>query len=169
MSSENLSDWFRHQLQASADGFVWAVEQVPAARRFVSPPNLWGLGEWTVARHAFHMVYYDEGIALPSMRQWLGAQIQAFDEDGEDAAWGDGQDLDTLLTRFRATRAEQIALMDEFDSELWEEARDAPWGSVNLRWVVSKTYQHTLEHTHNILQIALFWDFAARALQAQAT
>jgi hypothetical protein len=32
---------------------------------------------------------------------------------------------------------------------------------VTLRWVVSKTLQHTFEHTNNILRIALFWDFVA--------
>lgn len=25
----NLSEWFRYQLQAGADGFVWAMEQLP--------------------------------------------------------------------------------------------------------------------------------------------
>ena len=32
------------------------------------------------------------------------------------------------------------------------------WGPVTLSWVVSKTYQHTAEHTGDILRIALFWD-----------
>jgi len=34
----NLAQWFHDQLKASADGFVWAVQQVPAERRFIAPP-----------------------------------------------------------------------------------------------------------------------------------
>ena len=34
----NPAQWFRDQLQASADGFVWGVEQVPVERRLVRPP-----------------------------------------------------------------------------------------------------------------------------------
>ena len=31
-----------------------------------------------------------------------------------------------------------------------------------LRWVVAKTYQHTAEHTSDILRIVLYWDFLAK-------
>ena len=33
------------------------------------PPNL---GQWSVARHLFHMVDYEQKFVLPLMRQWLG-------------------------------------------------------------------------------------------------
>jgi hypothetical protein len=45
---------------------------------------------------------------------------------------------------------------------MWEETRDSVWGAVTLRWVVSKTYQHTFEHGSTIMRIALFWDGFAR-------
>ncbi len=170
MSDENLADWFHQHLQTSAADLLWAVEQVPHARHVVSPPNIWGLGEWPVARHVFHLAYSEEQIALPSMRQWLGDQAPAdVDAHDEAVAWGAGQDLDRMLARFRSVRAAQLALVTKFDGSVWEETRDAVWGRVSLRWVVSRTYQHTLEHTNAILRIALFWDFAARAVEAQAT
>ena len=56
----NLSQWFQTQLQASANGFVWGVEQVPQERRYVRPPG--PLGEWTAARHLFHMLFWDRWV-----------------------------------------------------------------------------------------------------------
>lgn len=41
------------------------------------------------------------------------------------------------------------------------------WGPVTLRWVVSKTYQHTFEHGSTIMRIALFWEGFARYAQEQ--
>jgi hypothetical protein len=161
----NASQWFRDQLQASAAGFVWGAGQVPPERRFIQPPT--GLGEWTAARHIFHMLYYERNIALPNMRQWLGEPWILTAGLDEDAAWDRGQDVESLLTRFRAVRNEQIALLSKFDDSTWNETRDTIWGSVTLFWVVSKTYQHTAEHTSNVLQIALFWDHFAAPEQVQ--
>ena len=80
----NLTQWFDNQLQASADGFAWGTEQVPNSQRYIQPPA--GLGEWTVARHVFHLLYYEQTIALPSMRQWLGEACPSTDELDEDVA-----------------------------------------------------------------------------------
>ena len=154
----NLAQWFRDQLQAGADGFVWGAEQVPTERRNLRPPE--GLGEWTAARHVFHMVYYEQTIALPSVQQWLGAACPATDDLDEDATWVAGQDLvESLLAQFRKVRSEQLALFPQLSDSLWEATRESVWGPVTLRWVVSKTYQHTAEHTNNVWRIALFWDF----------
>jgi hypothetical protein len=153
----NLAQWFQIQLQASADGFVWGAEQVPIGRRHLQPPE--GLGEWTAVRHIFHMVYYEQTIALPSMRQWLGAESPSIDGLDEDGAWVATQkSVESLLAQFRAIRAEQLALIPMLAEPAWDETREGVWGPVTLRWVVSKTYQHTAEHTNDILRIALFWD-----------
>jgi hypothetical protein len=157
VATMNLSQWFHDQLQASADGFVWGAEQVPNARRYRPPPP--GLGEWTAARHIFHMVYYEHTIALPSMRQWLGEACPSTDGLDEDVAWSEGKkDMERLLAEFKKGRAEQIALLPKFDDTAWNVIREAVWGSVTLLWVVSKTYQHTAEHTNDVMRIALFWD-----------
>ncbi len=58
---------------------------------------------------------------------------------------------------FLAGRAEQIKLLAQFGSTAWEATRKAAWGEVTLRWLVTKTYQHTAEHTHDVLRMALFW------------
>lgn len=151
-----LSDWFQHQLEASAEGFIWAVRQVPKDRQFVRPPL--PLGEWPAARHALHLLYYERHVALPSMRQWLGGTGPARPSLSEEAAWRGSTDLDKLLENFREVRREQIELLARYDDSAWDEVRDALWGPVALRWVVTKTYQHTAEHTHDVLSMALFWD-----------
>ena len=162
----DLSAWFHSQLQASAEGFIWGVEQIPPERHYARPPR--ALGEWTAARHVFHMAYYERAIALPSMRQWLGEPRPCVDDADEDRAWNDGNDLDSLVAQFWAGRREQIALLPRFDAALWEERREAICGPVTLRWVVSKTYQHTCEHSHDVLCLALFWDRYAHLQESAA-
>jgi DinB superfamily len=155
----DLSQWFTDQLSSGADGFIWAVEQVPEERRLHAPPK--PLGEWNAARHVFHMLYYEQNVAVPSMKIWLGVPFTVTDQDDdEDAAWGEGkdQDLETILTDFRRVRAEQLELLPRFTEQLWQETRKTIWGDKTLQWVVSKTFQHTAEHIHDVMRIALFWD-----------
>ena len=117
----NTTQWFHDQLQASADGFVWGVKQVPALRQQAQPPKR--LGEWTVARHVFHMLYYEQTIALPSMQQWLGEPCPATDDLDEGLVWKNRQteNVEDLLAGFEMVRADQIALVDKFNEaiDLW--------------------------------------------------
>jgi len=154
----NTSEWFIYQLKASGEGFVWAVEQVPVERQTSSPPK--GFGEWSVARHIFHMLYYERELALPHMRHWLGSPQPPFDAYKEDEAWEKGAhsaSIDHLLQEFQQTRAAQIALLPDFDEALWNEVRVSAWGEKSIRWIVSKTFQHTADHTNTVLCMALFW------------
>jgi hypothetical protein len=161
----NYKQWFRDHLVSSAEGFIWGVEQVPGARRSMQPPE--GLGEWTVARHVFHLLSYDQTLALPGMRQWLAEERLSMDDTNEEAAWGNRQteSLESLLVEFRKARAEQIALIQKFDDDLWQTSRQTIWGPVTLLWVVSKTYQHTAEHLSDVMRIGLFWDIFAGAAE----
>ena len=154
------SEWFHEQLQSSADGFVWGTGQVPEVHRYALPPQ--GLGEWTVARHVFHLWYYEQTIALPSMQQWRGGPLPSVEDADEDIAWSQSHDtIETLLERFKAVRAEQVALLPRLDEADWSAACEAVWGPVTLLWVVSKTYQHTAEHINDVMRIGLFWDVYA--------
>ena len=40
----------------------------------------------------------------------------------------------------------------------WDSIHDTLVGDHNLRWVMAKCFQHTLEHTTTLLQLAIFWD-----------
>src|SRR5512137_1188891 len=88
-----------------------------------------GLGEWTAARHAFHMVYCEQTIALPSMRQWLGDACPSMDGLDEDVAWDESQaNVEDLLADFSKVRMEQVALLSQFDVAAWNTMREAIWG-----------------------------------------
>lgn len=166
-----IARYFEDQLRSGLDGFTWAVRQVPAERHALRPPAT--LGEWTAARHAFHMLYYEREIALPSMRLWLGGPPLVLGTLDEDEAWGAGHDVEHVLPELAHIRAEQITLVSAYDDAAWETARETiwtkpePWGAIRLRWVVTKTLQHTAEHTHDVLRMALFWDGAAAREQAR--
>src|SRR5215216_2880260 len=96
----DYSQWFQEQLQVSADGFVWSAEQVPVARQNLQPPT--ELGQWSAARHVFHLWYYEQTIALPSMRQWLDGIKPAMEGLDEDIAWTQNQErIENLLDQFR--------------------------------------------------------------------
>jgi hypothetical protein len=165
-----LSEWFTKQLQSSTDGLVWSAEQVPAERHFRQPPA--NLGQWSVARHLFHMVDYEQKFALPLMRQWLGEAAPVFVYDEEDA-WQrvQAESLAPLVAQFRAVRNEQLALLPLFKENTWYKVRKTfeDEETATLLWVVTKTYQHTAAHTNDLLRIALFWDLSLTLMQADGT
>ena len=156
----HLSEWFRGQLQSSAEAFIWAVEQVPQDRREITPPPK--AGEWSVARHIFHMLYYEREAALPHLQHWTDGSLdltQTFDHYDENGVWQNGNHpIDAMLQEFRQVRTEQIALLPNFTEQLWHEVRPSGWGNKSMNWIVSKTFQHTADHTNTILQMALFWN-----------
>ena len=155
---ENLSQWFRAQLSSSAEAFFWAVEQVPEERHLLTPPAI--LGEWSVARHVFHMLAQERRLVLPNMRCWLGEPFPEDASSQEDAEWSKGHDLATLLRELRRLKNEEIALLELYKVEDWERiGASSRWPDVSLRWVVTKTLQHTSQHTSDVLAMALFWDF----------
>lgn len=150
-----LSTWFDYQLRSTLDGFMWSVRQLPAERFYNIPPVSLGLGEWSAAQHVFHMLQYEEGLVLPSMLQWLGGPpVTRRENQSEDLP-----PIEATLAQFERIRHEEIALLTKFSQEIWESKQKTTfWGEVSLAWLVSKTYQHTLEHTHDILSLNLFWD-----------
>lgn len=171
----DLTAWFSYQLKAGADGFIWAVEQMPLERRMVTPPK--PLGEWNIARHVFHMLTYERDLVLPYMRHWLGSPAPTreeldqrfFSQDKEFEQ--QGSDLENMLDAFRRVRAEQIELMQQYDDALWQTTHATVWGEMSMQWIVSKTFQHTAEHTHDVMRMVLFWDgieAREKARQAQA-
>lgn len=155
----NNSQWFKKHLQSSADGFLWGARQIPVERLYLSPPSV--LGDWSAARHVFHLFFYERTFALPSMRQWLGGPGLSRHELGrlnEEAAWNEGHDFDVLQKQFLEGRQTQIALLSELSEAAWDERLLTVWGPTTLHWVVSKTYQHTMDHTNTVLSMVLFWD-----------
>ncbi len=161
------STLFERQLGANKEAFVWAVGQVPIERRFVAPPRL--LGEWPAARQAFHLLYYERGVALPSTRLWAGDAYPTFDAYNEQAAWDAwDRDLEAALAEFARVREGQLVVMRGASEAAWRAERDTTWGRRTLYWVASKTLQHALEHTNAVLKTALLWEhYERRSLDAR--
>ena len=159
----NPADWFAFQLKASADGFMWAIQQIPVERRHKKPPAPDYLGLWPPARHAYHLYSYEYHLAMPEMQQWLDGDTRTPMQnlmifDNEEALWNQ-DNLEHVLEQFTQVRAAQIELLARFDVAQWRQPMSTIWGHVTLFWVVFKTYQHTLEHSTTVMQMALMWDY----------
>lgn len=150
------SEFFRRQIEANTEAIAWAVTQVGPERLHTAPPEL--LGEWSAARHLFHLLYYEREVAVPSLRLWFGASYPDFTYYDEAAAWANAPHNAEVLTEIEHLRAQELGLVAEANGTLWSEGQQTPWGQRTLYWVVSKTLQHGLEHTNNILKIALSWE-----------
>ena len=162
---------FATLLQSSTDVLLWTIQQVPEDRLYrVSPKRP---ESWAVARHVLHIQYQEEQVVLPCMRLWLGEEDAARhvveDEKrieryrdyemlvhDEEIAWQQAPDIEMRQEKFCEGRKEQIALLARFIPGAWEEMRETVWGQVTLRWAITKTYQHTLEHSNDILKHALY-------------
>ena len=103
------------------------------------------------------MVYYEERLALPGMSQWLG--VPAAIPDDEQVIEKGPRQVDAKLAQFERVRQAEINLLSKYEPDAWRTVmRTTFWGDVSLFWLVCKTYQHTAEHTHNVLSLTLFWD-----------
>jgi hypothetical protein len=161
-----ISQWFSDQLQSTLDGLTWSARQIPAERWLLQPPPVFGT--WSSARHLFHLCFYEENIALPSMRIWLGHPWLDINEEDEEKTWQELSDtnLEDLCRRFTHVRQAQQDLLPKFELVDWHRVCSTGWGDVSLYWVVSKTFQHTAEHTYGIMSQALFWDAVVKRTSA---
>jgi hypothetical protein len=163
--------WFRYQLQASGDGFLWAARQLPPAYHLGFAPDPQYLGTWEPARHVWHVAEYERCLALPSMRQWAGGPLPdgaAWHDD--DQAWAAVRDqpLEQHCAAFQAIRQAQIALLDELADADWQAPRETLWGNKPLAMIVTKTFQHTYEHGDTLLRMGLWWEHIEQAIAAHA-
>lgn len=164
--------WFRQQLQASADGFVWAFEQLPVDQWHLLPPNADSMGTWTPLRHVWHVTGYEEMLVVPSMQQWVGGPIPDNnswhdDDDTFAADQAAGLTAAEIIARFRAVRQKQLDLIEELTGVDWEAPRLTLWGHRPLKMIVTKTYQHTFEHGDTLLRMALGWQEGDPATEAR--
>jgi hypothetical protein len=151
-----LSQWFDYQLRSTLDGFIWAVSQLPEERLYVPPST--PLGEWSAAQHIAHILDYEKRLALPTMYQWLGEQ-PIISAEVEYHIEKNLPPVNEMLSQFEKVRKTEIGLLSSFDHAAWNSMqRTTVWGEVSLYWLVCKTYQHTLEHIHDVLRLVLFWD-----------
>ncbi len=151
--------WFRYQLQASADGFIWGFSQIPASLQGQLPVEPGYLGTWQPLRHIWHVTGYERCLALPAMKQWLGEPLPEDTWQDDDDAWSAAAEKSPagLIASFRKVRQEQIDLLASLAGADWQTPRETLWGNRPLSWVVTKTFQHTYEHGDTLLRMGLWW------------
>lgn len=152
--------WFRPQLNSSAEGFVWAFGQLPAEYHFLLPPNPDYMGTWSPIRHIWHVAEYERCLVIPSMQQWFGKPMPndtGWDDSNQGFAAAQEAGLQGIVEHFLQVRRQQVEMLDELTNVDWEEARATLWGNQPLKMIVTKTYQHTLEHADTLLRMALWW------------
>ena len=158
---KNWNEWFRYQLEASAEGFLWGYDQIRPALLERLPPRPDYLGTWEPTRHVWHVMEYERWLVIPSMKQWLGGEMP---DNGswrdDDEAWSMFRERDSkaIIRAFRLVRQEQIAMLEEFRTVDWETPRETLWGNKPLSMVVTKTFQHTYEHGDTLLRMYLWWE-----------
>lgn len=154
------SEWFLKQLQASAEGFEWGFWSVPERLRTQRPIDPQYMGTWPAVRHVWHVTEYERCVALPAMCQWLGEKSTDIVWLDDDESWHQHQDTppQQLIARFWEIRRQELALVEELQGVDWNEPRETGWGCKPLSWVVTKTYQHTLEHGDTLLRMGLWWE-----------
>ena len=158
------SDWLREQLahsQAMLEG-AWAA--LPDERRAILPPGrLANLSSWPAQLHLYHLYVY-ERITVDYAGYWLagGAPLDEAAQAAHIRLWqGQEQEWQALsaaetLAGMREQRAELLARLANAPD--WDARHDVFWGEQDLRWISAKCFQHTLEHTTTLLQLAIFWD-----------
>lgn len=163
--------FFRGQLTNSADTLAWAVQQIPTGRWFVAP--LPAFGEMSVAQMVFHVAWSDRHILIPQLNQWLDADqppLQRADIPDEPAAWRETvshANMETLLADFRDGRDTMLSTLEAYPAQAWDTTHPTLWGEVTLRWMLTRVYQHTVEHTDTLLKMGLFWDYYLEQFKQQ--
>lgn len=154
------AEWFRAQLLTGLDLFERAIEQVPESRRCDLPPDGAGeaaLGDRTAAHHVFHLLFQERTGSLPLLAWWAGGPQAGYRGPTEEDAWSEDATVEQLLAELRALRREQADLVAAIEPSGWDEVRSTPWGDATLRWIMTRTLQHTHEHTHDVLSLGLYW------------
>lgn len=169
----NWTEWFLAHLQASAEGFEQGYWSVPERFRREMPIDEKYMGRWPAARHVWHVTEYERFVAMSNMRIWSGDE-QIFEGEwmDDDDGWRKNSNLADreLIDRFWHVRRQELALIKKLRADDWNEYRDTGWGRKPLSWVVTKTYQHILEHGDTLFRMGLWWEpILEQIAQAQQT
>jgi hypothetical protein len=165
-------EFLAKQLKSTAEIMEWVISLFTEDRLNEFPPHKnhpkapdWAityLGEWSALRVLFHLVYYEEVFALPSMRECIGESKATLPDNSskEEEEWIKGVIVTELLERFRNARDEQIAIVTAASNKELNDKRMKYFGhgKVSISWLVTKTIQHTFDHGGKLLRKALYWD-----------
>ena len=156
--------WLREQLAHSLTMLEAAWAALPDERRAILPPErIRRMSSWPAQLHLYHLYQY-ERITTATAASWLpGGRPLAPEEEAalvrpyreQETRWQELSGAETLAG-MRNQRRELLAQLARTSD--WDTVHDVLFGAHNLRWVIAKCLQHTIEHTTTLMQLALFWD-----------
>ncbi len=158
------SAWIQKQLAHSVTMLAGAWAAIPAERRTQVPPEHMGwVSTWPAQRHLYHLYIYERiTVDYAAFLQADGTPLtEAQDAEHERLLTGQAADWPQLraaelLAGWRENRQELLARLARATN--WE-ARQPYWDNQDLNTITAECWQHTLEHTTTLLQLALFWDW----------
>jgi hypothetical protein len=118
-------------------------------------------GKWSALRVLFHLLYYEETVALPSLKFWIGGSPPSYPAPSEEEEkWRNCANKTELIERFRKVREKQMEVIQKIDLTEWESEKLTYYGhgKVSPKWFTAKTIQHTFSHGDKLLRKALYWD-----------
>lgn len=158
------SAWLQEQLAASMTMLAGAWAAIPEERRAVLPPErIRRMSSWPAQLHLYHLYQY-ERITVAIAAAWLDGGTTLTDEEEaelvrpyreQEIRW---QQLGAAETMAGMREQRQALLAQLAQTTDWDTVNDVLFGEHNLRWVIAKCFQHTLEHSTTLMQLALFWD-----------
>ena len=156
--------WLQEQLANSMTMLEGAWAALPEEHRAVLPPGrLAKISTWPAQLHLYHLYIY-ERITVDYAAYWLeeGARLSEAEDAEHVRLWQEQeQDWEQLggdETMAALSAQRQQLLTHLANASDWDARYDVFWGEQNLRWIAAKCFQHTLEHTTTLLQLAIFWD-----------
>ncbi len=163
----NTKAFLANQLDQTAQIIEWSIDLFPEKRLIEIPPHSTVsmksfFGEWSALRVLFHLIYYEETFALPSINHWIGGPIPSFPKSSqeEEREWDECERNLKLINRFLNNRKKQIETINNIDVRDWDKNKLVYYGhgKVSAHWMVAKTIQHTFSHGDMLLRKALYWD-----------
>lgn len=160
------------RLRASLEMLQWALQLIPDGWTHRSPGGTLSPepGAWSAAMNLAHLATYEETFPAAVLEDLLGGgnglgRVSSLDE-GTFAAQSmalASEPIPTILGRLQAARENEIELARQFTAAAFTAPATAAWGGTGMgppRWsparVLAKTVQHTFEHGHAIMTIAVF-------------
>jgi len=158
------SVWLQEQLAASLTMLAGAWAAIPQERWAALPPErIRRMSSWPAQLHLYHLYQYERiTVAFAAIWQEGGRELTREEEAElvrpyreQETGW---QQLSGAETMAGMREQRRILLAQLAQTSDWDAVHDILVGTHNLRWVIAKCFQHTLEHTTTLLQLALFWD-----------
>lgn len=171
-------DFFIDQLRSTTDALEWSFfldesknTEIPPfdsfSKRLFPENEPFGryYGTWSRTKLLFHLVHYEEHIALPSMKVWIGGEPpKEEDIPKEEDFWTDESHHTNLIQKLKKFRKEQVEVIKQLNDEQWDETKSTIWGERSIEWIVSKTIQHSFEHGNKMMRHGLFWEGTAEMM-----